>query len=481
MAYRNAITSATLVSLLLAGCGGGGGGDVVAIDTGASSPLGGGTNTTAGGGTSITTTGGTTTMRGGATTTVTGDGTTITARTGVPTPLSAAFQVNTTTAGVQNAPAMASLEDGGYVIAWHTDEPGANGIFVRRFAADGTPDGAQTRIDEPMAGRRVSVAKVTGLEGGGYAVAWQSRTPDFDQWAVHVRHVRADGSLAPVHDDAVRLFHTYEVVSLAGGGYALLLQGPTTTVVGDQHLRMERFAANDALLDSQLVEAGAVIQSSVHAAVLADGRRVVSWVRDDGAIGGTVGLFFRFMSADGTLDPVAHAGGASDASAAYVPAALRDGGFAIAGTFTNQAGSQQAVLVQRYAADGTPVGDRIRVDDEADVAALGTACTTSDKGGIHPCPFPLQLNAAIAGTDEGGFVVAWQTPDRQRPGRFVYARRFDAAGNRLGPPSAVDATSPEQDLPVVRDAGEGFVVTWIGRDADQSGIFARHYRNGELR
>ena len=96
---------------------------------------------------------------------------------------------------------------------------------------------------------------------------------------------------------------------------------------------------------------------------------------------------------------------------------------------------------------------------------------------MHPCPFPWQVNPAVAGTPDGGFVVAWETPDRQRPGRFVYARKFDAQGNAAGAPFAADASAPEQSQPVLAGSGSGLLLTWIGRDADQSGIFARAYRD----
>lgn len=134
----------------------------------------------------------------------------------------------------------------------------------------------------------------------------------------------------------------------------------------------------------------------------------------------------------------------------------------------------------RFDRDGTPIGSRIRVDEETDVAALGTSCTFADRGGVHPCPFPWQRNATVAGAGDGGFVVAWDTPDRQRPGSFVYARRFDAQGTPLGVATRMDAAATPESMPVARSVGAGFVITWAGQDADGSGIFAREFRSGAL-
>lgn len=474
MTTRRVLPLAVLCTLLAASCGGGGGGGSAPPETTASPPSATGP---------AAPTGGTGTADGGSGTGM-GSGSAPGAGT-TPAPMvqSAAFQVNTSAAGAQLAPALAALADGGYVVAWHRDDAQGNGIFARRFAADDTPLGDEIRLDEPVAGRVVGVAKVVGLEGGGYAVTWQSRSPDFDQWAVAIRHVRADGSLSAVRQDVVTFFHTYELVGLAGGGYGRLLQGSPNPDNSGVVLVLDRFGPDDALRDTQLVDSGAVLQTSAFGTVLADGRRLVSWARSDAAQGGGVGLFLRFMAADGTLDPVTHAGGAVSGTfgaSAYQSAALRDGSFVVAGTDLLEGSTNQAAFVQRFGTDGTPTGSRIRVDDEADVAALGTPCTFADKGGVHPCPFPMQMNATVAGTADGGFAVAWDTADRQRPGNFVYARTFDAQGNPVGAPTRVDAAPAPESMPVARSVGDGLVMTWAGRDADDSGIFARHFRSAAL-
>jgi hypothetical protein len=473
MTIRRLLALSVICALLAGGCGGGGGGGGSATPDSTASPSATGPTGSGTGGSGS----------GSGTGTSSGGGTTPTP---TPTPVaqSVAFQVNTSAAGAQLSPALAALADGGFVVAWHRDDAQGNGIFARRFAADGSPLGDEIRIDEPVAGRPVDIAKVVGLEGGGYAVTWQSRSPDNDSWAVAIRHVRADGSFSAVREDVVTFFHTYELVSLAGGGYARLLEGSPNPDHSGVVLVLDRFGPDDALRDTQLVDSGGVVlQTSASGIVLADGRRLLSWARSDAILGGGVGLFFRFMAADGTLDPVTHSGGAVSGtfgSSAYRSAALRDGSFVITGTDLLDGTTNQAAFVQRFGRDGTPIGSRIRVDDEADVAALGTPCTFADKGGVHPCPFPFQTNATVTGTADGGFVVAWDTADRQRPGNFVYARRFDAQGNPIGVPTRVDAAATSESMPVARSVGTGFVITWAGRDADDSGIFARDFRSGTL-
>lgn len=128
-------------------------------------------------------------------------------------------------------------------------------------------------------------------------------------------------------------------------------------------------------------------------------------------------------------------------------------------------------------------GSATRPDSTSPPSASGPAggsCTFSDPGGIHPCPFPWQKNATVTGTSDGGFAVAWDTPDRQRPGNFVHARRFDAQGSPVDAPTRVDAAATPEAVPVARSVGEGFVIAWNGVDADDSGVFARDFRSGTL-
>src|SRR4051812_28632469 len=124
MTIRRVLPLAVICALLAGGCGGGGGGGGSAIPDStpppsATGPAGGGTGSSGG---------------------APGAGTTP-----APVARSAAFQVNTSAAGAQQSPALAALADGGYVVAWHRDDAQGNGIFARRFAADGSPVGDEIR------------------------------------------------------------------------------------------------------------------------------------------------------------------------------------------------------------------------------------------------------------------------------------------------------------------------------------------------
>jgi hypothetical protein len=99
----------------------------------------------------------------------------------------------------------------------------------------------------------------------------------------------------------------------------------------------------------------------------------------------------------------------------------------------------------------------------------------------------FQVNTYTTGSQEwpsvargasGDFVVAWsgKGPESHLSGEDVFVRRFDAAGNPLGPDLRVNEwTEATQTRPVVTaTTGGQFMVVWSGEGADDgSGIFGR--------
>lgn len=91
-------------------------------------------------------------------------------------PLGPDFAVNTTTAGAQSWPAVASVTGGGFVIVWEdasATSGDTNGSAIRgqRFDADGTAQGGEILINDIVAGDQIR-PDVTGLADGGFAASW---------------------------------------------------------------------------------------------------------------------------------------------------------------------------------------------------------------------------------------------------------------------------------------------------------------------
>lgn len=87
------------------------------------------------------------------------------------TPLGAAFQVNPSTSGVQQAPSVAVRGDGSFVVVWDGDGTGdSSGVFARAYDTSGVALGGEVLINGTTAGDQVAAS--VAVTSGGYVVAW---------------------------------------------------------------------------------------------------------------------------------------------------------------------------------------------------------------------------------------------------------------------------------------------------------------------
>ena len=91
------------------------------------------------------------------------------------------FQVNTETAGDQRDPQVAALSDGGFVTVWESygQDGDSDGVFGQRFDAVGNALGTEFAVNTETEYAQVDPA-VAGLTDGGFVVAWESEEQDYD-------------------------------------------------------------------------------------------------------------------------------------------------------------------------------------------------------------------------------------------------------------------------------------------------------------
>jgi Bacterial Ig-like domain (group 3) len=80
--------------------------------------------------------------------------------------------VNTTTAGDQGGPAIATLSTGGFVVAWQGEVGALYRVYARRFGATGVAAGGEIIIDQSTRAAIRPLVAVTGLLSGTFAVAY---------------------------------------------------------------------------------------------------------------------------------------------------------------------------------------------------------------------------------------------------------------------------------------------------------------------
>ncbi|MCV6621535.1 MAG: Ig-like domain-containing protein [Cellvibrionaceae bacterium] len=137
--------------------------------------------------------------------------------------------------------------------------------------------------------------------------------------------------------------------------------------------------------------------------------------------------------------------------------ALADGGYLVTYLkLSDEEGQGFDVYGQRYDADGNSTGDSFMVN--------------SFKPGD-------QINSDVIGLNDGGFVITWQSRDQDGDLNGIYAQRYDADNNAVGPETQINVyTDSDQQRPAVSDLADGgYVITWMshGQDGSGEGIYMR--------
>jgi len=256
------------------------------------------------------------------------------------TPNGEVTQVNTYATGDQEAPAISMGAAGDFVIVWQSEYQDGYGfgIFGRRFTAAGAPIGSEFQINTTRIWDQEQPA-IAMADSGDFVVVWQSYLQDGDEYGISGQRFHADGTR---DGDEFRV--------------------NTTTLDSQQHPAVGMDGAgNFAVVWKTYVSSQAPVTyycQRYHA---------------DGTSNGP-----EFMVDETTLtDP-------SDPNVA-----MNDtGDFVIAWSRIDDPNGRHRLYAQRYTADGSHLGSRFAVD-------------TGSQGW-------WQTHPHIALNDSGQFVVAWQ-------------------------------------------------------------------------
>jgi cysteine-rich repeat protein len=101
------------------------------------------------------------------------------------------FRVNSYTSGTESDPDVATMPDGGWLVAWHGNDQDNVGIFVKRYASDGTASGGEFQANAYTTGQQASPTIAAGNDGH-FVLSWSSPTPGGDSEDIMVRRFGAD-------------------------------------------------------------------------------------------------------------------------------------------------------------------------------------------------------------------------------------------------------------------------------------------------
>jgi hypothetical protein len=134
-----------------------------------------------------------------------------------------AFQVNQYTSSEQSAASVALDADGDFVIAWNSyfQDGFINGVFARRFASDGSPQGPEFLVNDYTSGVQ-SRPQVTMEGDGDFLILWQSADQDGDGDGVFGRRFDSAGTAQAiafqVNSYTVGMQH-FSAADLGAGGH----------------------------------------------------------------------------------------------------------------------------------------------------------------------------------------------------------------------------------------------------------------------
>lgn len=213
-------------------------------------------------------------------------------------PQGSEFRANSVTTGDQRESAVARDSQGNFVIIWTGPDAGGLGVFGRRFDAQGTPLGAEFAVANTVAGDQKNPA-IAMAPDGRFVVLWAS--PDGDGDGVFARRFAADGSALAdefrVNEDSTGNQAVPAIASDASGNFVTAWRGPAGAAA---EIRFRRFAADGtAQAASTTASVTALVDATLAVARNAGGAFTLAWTEGDGD--GTGVLARRYDSAGAAL------------------------------------------------------------------------------------------------------------------------------------------------------------------------------------
>ncbi|MDD3329513.1 MAG: hypothetical protein PHW25_20735, partial [Zoogloea sp.] len=391
------------------------------------------------------------------------------------------FRVNESTAGGQYQPHVAALPGGGFTVTWYNENYDGSGsgsyqdVYVREYAADGTPLGGQLKANTPTATQSTqSEPAVASLGSGNYVLVWRSDGQDGSQSGVY-QQLFGDAAELPrqaspsLGDFAGTLTFGENLVNATPqiiDPAVSLLDLDSANLDGG---RVEIFYTQFGSPEDQL----GVRNQGTGVAEIGVSGNTVSYNDGSGAVaigtlgGGTNGNMLTVsLNANASVDAVeALIQNLTYANSSNSPQASRtvtlrvydgDGG-------TSNAGTVQINVVREI--DGTPL-------------AHGEERLNTYTPGTQEWPSAATLA-------DGSYVVTWVSSGQDGSGDGVYAQRFASNGEALGPEFSINTlTGGNQYWPQIAALSDGgFVITWqddAGNDGSGWGVFGRRFDGAGL-
>ncbi|HEV7670025.1 MAG TPA: hypothetical protein VGS22_16010 [Thermoanaerobaculia bacterium] len=384
------------------------------------------------------------------------------------------LRINRITTGSQGGVSVAALPNGDFVAVWSNFLEGQAEVKARRFFADGRAKGGEisvARLAHLPTYFGSPEPRVAADAAGRFLVVWVAgTTTQFVDRVLGQRFDAAGRRLGPRYNfKALDRGQVTPDVAMTPDGHAVVVwQDWTGRIDGsgfdisDVYLR--RLLPNGAFAGPVTLAVPGGETSRI--AIRADGSFALATEIYNGEAS-FYDIHLSLYSADGTTlrEPFEVNGGATEVATQISPAIAMaaDGRMFVAWTDrsadfvppNSDLLDSEGVVGQLIAADGSPIGENLRIN-------------TFRKGS--------QVGASVAATPNGGFLVAWWSgADQDGDGYGIFARQFAADGRRLGNEVRMNLARQgnQAGVALALSANGDGVAAWSGPDGDRSGVFAR--------
>jgi hypothetical protein len=435
------------------------------------------------------------------------------------------FRVNTYTTGTQVTPAIASNDEGSFVIAWSSfgQDGSFFGIYAQRYDRNGNPAGEEFRVNTQTADIQDNPA-VAMDAAGNFVVCWQSILQDGDGYGIYVQRYDRNGTPLGVEFKAnthIASHQAFPAIAMnAAGGFVVVWTSFDQDAALTYGIYAQRFdgSGNPSGNEFQVNTHTASDQKSPSIAMNAAGSFVVAWESFGQDAAGTYGIYAQRYDLNGTPLGTEFKVNTHTASNQAAPSVAMNaaGNFVVAWQSLGQdeAGTW-GIYAQRYDLNGIALGAEFKVNthtasDQAKPSmamnaagnfAIAWESLGQDAAGTYgiyaqrydanglPLGTEFKVNThtvsnqqftSMAMSTAGNFVVVWQSFDQDAALTYgIYAQRFDPNGNLIGSESPVNTFTPsvQRDPAAAMDAGGNFVIAWESdlQDGSGNGVYAQRF------
>jgi cyclophilin family peptidyl-prolyl cis-trans isomerase len=216
------------------------------------------------------------------------------------------IRLNGTVGGTQQRPSIAMAPDGRAVVVWEgAGGSDGDGIFMRRLTRTGLLDGAETRVNTTTAGLQ-AYADVEMADDGTFVVTWSSRAADANDWDVLAQRFSANGTAqgSEITVNTTRTNSQYKsAVGIAEDGEFVVAWSSLNQDGDSWGVFSQRFTAAGTTqgTETRINQTTSGEQQDVSLGVSAAGEFIASWNQRQ-SNGNGWEIFTRAFSADSVAD-----------------------------------------------------------------------------------------------------------------------------------------------------------------------------------